>query len=118
MDLVSWVYVPAVKDASSESEEAKSSHLGRLIQHTIRSGMSYDSDLERIRTDALNAYSQLLQGQKSHLTELQERLAARLQAVVTAETDLTLDWKRDEKSVSVQDPTAQVFPTVRSISGG
>ena len=46
---VSWVYVPAVKDASSESEEARSSHLGRLIQHTIRSGMNYENDLEGIR---------------------------------------------------------------------
>jgi len=114
---VCWVYVPAVKDASSESEEAKSSHLGRLIQHTIRSGMDYETDLERIRSDALEAYKSLLTGQQAHLKTLQERLAGRLQAAVTAETDLKLNWKKDEKSVSVQDPIAQVLLSDRGFSG-
>ena len=114
---VSWVYVPAVKDASSESEEAKSSHLGRLIQHTIRSGMDYENDLERIRKEAQEDYEALLKGQRTHLTALQERLASRLQAAVTAETGLILDWKKDEKSVAVQDPVAQVHLSDRGFSG-
>jgi len=50
---LSWVYVPAIKDASTESEEAKTSHLGRPIQHTIRSGMDYETELEKIRESAL-----------------------------------------------------------------
>ncbi|PVB61910.1 ATP-binding protein [Labrenzia sp. 011] len=114
---LNWVYVPAVKDAISESEEAKSSHLGRLIQHTIRSGMDYESELARIREEALEAYETLLTGQRTHLTTLQKRLASRLQAAVTAETDLTLDWKKEDKSVSVQDPVAQVLLSDRGFSG-
>lgn len=114
---LSWVYVPAVKDAASESEEAKSSHLGRLIQHTIRSGMDYENDLENIRKKALEAYEALLTGQRDHLTKLQERLSARLREAVTSETDLTLDWKRDEKSVEVNDPVAQVLLYDRGFSG-
>ncbi len=105
---ISWVYVPAVKDASSESEEAKTSHLGKLIQHTIRSGMDYDAELDRIRTEALDSYLKLLSNQRTHLTALQGRLAERLQAAVMTDADLTLDWKKDEKSVSVQEPVAQV----------
>lgn len=105
---ISWVYVPAVKDASSESEEAKTSHLGKLIQHTIRSGMDYDAELDRIRTEALDSYLRLLSNQRTHLTSLQGRLAERLQAAVMTDADLTLDWKKDEKSVSVQEPVAQV----------
>ena len=114
---ISWVYVPAVKDASTEAEEGKSSHLGRLIQHTIRSGMNYEEDLEKIKSDARKAYEELLSGQRTHLTTLQKRLAERLQAAVTAETDLALDWKKDEKSVAVQDPIAQVLLTDRGFSG-
>ena len=114
---ISWVYVPAVKDASTEAEEGKSSHLGRLIQHTIRSGMNYEDDLEKIKSDARKAYEKLLTGQRTHLTTLQKRLAERLQAAVTAETDLALDWKKDEKSVAVQDPIAQVLLTDRGFSG-
>lgn len=112
-----WVYVPAVKDASSESEEGKSSHLGKLIQHTIRAQMNYDGDLAKIRSDAFAAYQTLLAGQKEHLTKLQSRLATRLQAAVTTKADLSLDWKSDEKSVSVSDPIAQVLLTDKGFSG-
>lgn len=108
-----WVYVPAVKDASSESEEAKTSHLGKLIQHTIRSRMNYDAELERIRKEAFDAYSKLLSDQSSHLGELQARLSERLQAAVMTEADLKLDWKKDEKSISVLDPIAQVLLSER-----
>ena len=114
---LSWVYVPAVKDASSEGEEGKSSHLGRLIQHTIRSGMDYDADLEAIKADALGSYQKLLAGQKAHLSALQASLATKLQAAVTAETDLLLDWKKDERSVAIQEPVAQVLLTDRGFSG-
>lgn len=79
--------------------------------------MDYDADLEKIKAEALNAYEKLLSGQRTHLTELQKRLAARLQTAVTAETDLALDWKKDEKSVAVQDPVAQVLLTDRGFSG-
>ena len=114
---INWVYVPAVKDAASESEEAKTSHLGRLIQHTIRSGMSYEADLEKIRNNALGAYQDLLKNQRKHLSSLQGRLSLRLQAAVTTDADLALDWKKDEKSVSVLDPTAQVLLTDKGFSG-
>ncbi len=114
---INWVYVPAVKDASSESEEAKTTHLGRLIQHTIRSGMDYEAELEKIRNDAFGAYQELLGSQRTHLTSLQDRLALRLQAAVTTDADLALDWKKNEKSVSVQDPTAQVILTDKGFSG-
>lgn len=75
--------------------------------------MNYDAELERIRTDALDAYSKLLSDQTSHLGDLQARLAERLQAAVMTEADLKLDWKKDEKSVSVQDPIAQVLLSER-----
>lgn len=114
---ISWVYVPAVKDASTESEEAKTSHLGKLIQHTIRSGMDYETELDRIRKDALDSYLELLSNQRTHLTALQGRLAERLQAAVMTDADLTLNWRKDEKSVSVQDPVAQVLLSDRGFVG-
>ncbi|MDO6457549.1 ATP-dependent endonuclease [Celeribacter halophilus] len=105
---ICWVYVPAVKDASSEAEEAKGSHLGKLIQHTIRSRMNYEADLERIREDAFRDYAKLLSDQRIHLEDLQGRLSEKLQSAVMTDADLQLDWKQDEKSVSVQAPIAQV----------
>jgi len=114
---VQWVYIPAVKDASSESEEAKTSHLGKLIQHTIRAQMNYGDKLDEIRDQALRAYDDLLSGQLTHLRELQDRLAERLQNAVTTDAGLTLDWKKNEKSVAVSDPTARVLLSDKGFSG-
>ena len=114
---INWVYVPAVKDASTESEEAKASHLGKLIQHTIRSGMNYDADLEKIRDDAIEAFGTLINEQKVHLKALQSRLAERLKNAVTTDADLTLEWKKEEKSVSVLEPEAQVLLSDKGFVG-
>ena len=33
---IQWVYVPAVKDASTEQEEGSKTALGQLLQRTVR----------------------------------------------------------------------------------
>lgn len=105
---LTWVYVPAVKDASAESEEGKNTHLGRLIQHTVRSSMSYEEELESIRADARRRYEDLLKDQQHHLGELETRLHKRLQESVTSDAGITLKWRSDEKSVTVNEPSAAV----------
>jgi hypothetical protein len=105
---LNWVYVPAVKDASAEGEEAKTSHLGKLIQHTVRAGMDYQRDLLKIRGEAVEAYNRLIDSQQSHLKVLERNLASRLQDVVTTDADLKLEWKKDEKTVQVLEPIAKV----------
>ncbi|MEM5471916.1 ATP-dependent endonuclease [Hoeflea sp. AS60] len=114
---VHWVYVPAVKDATGESEEGKTSYLGKLIQHTVKSGMDYEDSLNQIRESALGAYDNLLNEQQQYLESLEERLSTRLRESVTSDADLGLSWKRDEKSVSVADPTARISLTDRGFSG-
>ena len=64
---LTWVYVPAVKDAATESEETRNTHLGRLIQHTVRSSMNYHAELQGITDDARNRYDLLLSDQQEHL---------------------------------------------------
>ena len=36
-----WVYVPAVKDATSEQVEARNSALGKLLARTVRSKTNF-----------------------------------------------------------------------------
>jgi putative ATP-dependent endonuclease of the OLD family len=114
---VHWVYVPAVKDASGEVEEDKTSYLGKLIQHTVKSGMDYEESLEEIREQALTAYQTMLDGQQSHLESLQDRLSERLSASVTSNAGLDLSWKSDSKSVKVDHPVAKVLLQDRGFSG-
>jgi len=114
---VHWVYVPAVKDASTESEEGKTSFLGKLIQQTIKSEMDYESSLEDIKNTAFASYETLLNDQKQHLESLESRLSERLEASVTTEAKLDLEWKKDERSVSVADPIAKVNLTDKGFTG-
>lgn len=79
--------------------------------------MNYEEDLEKIKEEARKAYAELLSVQREHLSSLQERLSQRLQAAVTVETKLALDWKQDDKSIAVSDPIAQVQLTDRGFSG-
>lgn len=105
---ITWVYVPAVKDASTESEEGKNTHLGRLIQYTVRSSMSYDEELANIRADAKARYDHLLEKQQHHLGDLEERLGKRLRNSVTSDAGIEIKWRSDDKSVAVNEPSAAV----------
>lgn len=105
---LTWVYVPAVKEAATESEEARNTHLGRLIQHTVRSSMNYHTELEGITEDARIRYETLLSGQQEHLLELESRLSQRLQDAVTGSAGIELKWRSDAKSVTISEPTATV----------
>ena len=105
---LTWVYVPAVKEAATESEEARNTHLGRLIQHTVRSSMNYHAELDGITTEARNRYDKLLSGQQEHLAGLEGRLTQRLQDAVTGSAGIELKWRSNEKSVAISEPTATV----------
>ncbi|WP_273522177.1 AAA family ATPase [Rhodosalinus sediminis] len=105
---VTWVYVPAVKDAATEGEEAKNSHLGKLLQRTVRSAMNYQGEIEKISTDAREAYQKLLEGQQHHLKDLQDKLNQRLAESVTSKAGLEIQWQASDKSVTVSEPTAAV----------
>lgn len=115
---VSWVYIPAVKDAASEAEEARTSHLGKLIERTIRNQMDYQQSLDEIQRKAFSEYSELLDAQRTHLKSLQTKLSERLSSSVTADAGLKLDWKKDQnQSVVVKQPTAHVLLTDLGFEG-
>ncbi|MDE0255106.1 MAG: ATP-dependent endonuclease [Rhodospirillaceae bacterium] len=114
---ITWVYVPAVKDAASESEESRNTHLGRLIQHTVRSSMDYGAKLEEITNSTLSQYEELLSSQQQYLAELERRLSQRLEASVTSTAGIELRWRSNEKSVVISEPSATVRLEDRGFKG-
>ena len=108
-EFVTWVYIPAVKDAIGEAEEARGSHLGRLIQHTVRNVMNYAPELQEIRQKAEEQYDLMLEKQIQHFSKLESRLSGRLNDLVTEKTSINLKWRPDSKSISIQDPNAAVI---------
>ena len=108
---VQWVFVPAVKDASTEDREDRNTGLGRLLARTVRAKISFDEEIDKIRSDAGNRYEELLEKSQDTLTEISERLRARLREWAHPEATLKLEWDQDrEKAVQVLPPFAKTIP--------
>jgi hypothetical protein len=57
---IQWVYVPAVKEASEEAEEAGNTALGKLLQRTVRKKVDFEDALEGLRQKVREEYDDLL----------------------------------------------------------
>ena len=105
---IQWVYVPAVKDASSEEMEARTSVLGRLLERTVRTKLSFIEPLERIKEDSRQRYDKLLRDNEDALNELSGALNKRIQDWGHPRASLSLEWYADaSKAVSITEPSAR-----------
>jgi putative ATP-dependent endonuclease of the OLD family len=71
---IQWVYVPAVKDASTEQAEARNTALGQLLGRTVRSKVNFKNSIENIRVETQQKYRELLDGSQSQLEEISSTL--------------------------------------------
>ena len=106
---IQWVYIPAVKDAHTEQDEAKNTALGELLQRTIRSRVDFDSPLKTLKTNANEQYQELLDSHQNTLSGLSAALEARLQSWAHPGAKLALTWNFDpERAVIVANPAAKI----------
>ncbi|WP_239645773.1 ATP-dependent nuclease [Burkholderia pseudomallei] len=104
-----WVYVPAVKDAYEEGQEAKNTALGKLIARAVRTRTNFDEQLETLKTETLQRYRELLDRNQEQLTEIAGALQRRLEAWAHPNVQLSVAWLSDPtKSVTVQQPLAGI----------
>lgn len=107
---IQWVYVPAVKDASSEQAEAKTTALGRLLARTVRSKVNFTESIEAIRKEIQEKYRELLGESQAQLTEISKALENRLVEWSHSDATLCLKWHQDPaKAVRVDEPFAQAI---------
>jgi len=107
---IQWVYVAAVKDASSEQAESRNTALGRLLARTVRSKVNFKEDIDAIRKETQAKYDELLKGSQSQLEEVSKTLRDRLVAWAHQDATLRLKWHQDpERAVRVDEPFAQAI---------
>ena len=58
-----WVYIPAVKDASTEQEESKNTAFGKLLERTIRSRINFTDYLQPLKEEVRTKYESILREQ-------------------------------------------------------
>jgi putative ATP-dependent endonuclease of OLD family len=106
---VQWVFVPAVKDAGDEVQEAKNTALGKLIERTVRTRVNFDEDIKTLKTETLAKYQELLARNQAGLTEISDSLQKRLGDWAHPNVQLGMKWLSDpSKSVSIQQPVAGI----------
>ena len=107
---VQWVYVPAVKDATTEQVEARNSALGKLLARTVRSKTNFDETIQTLRTQIQQQYQGLLDDSQHVLNDISASLQLRIAEWAHPDARLRLEWKQDpEKSVRVEEPWAHIL---------
>jgi len=106
---VQWVFVPAVKDAGEEGQEAKNTALGKLIARAVRTRTNFEAELESLKNQTLTTYRELLERNQAALTELSKALQRRLESWAHPNARLGMEWLSDpNKSVVLQQPVAGI----------
>lgn len=107
---IQWIYVPAVKDATTEQIEARDTSLGRLLARTVRLNTHFGDKLREITTNTQVEYDQLLADNQSALDSISHSLQERLSEWAHPDASVRLEWKSDaNRSVRIEEPFAQMF---------
>lgn len=105
-----WVFVPAVKDATTEQLEARNTALGKLLARTVRAKTNFEEAVRTLRSKTQGQYQTLLDDNQHVLMELSESLKTRLTEWAHPDATLKLEWRQDpEKSVRIEEPFARII---------
>lgn len=107
---IQWVFVPAVKDATTEQIEVRNSALGKLMARTVRSKTNFDETVAALRAGMREQYQALLDENQHVLDDLSASLRTRLSEWAHPDATLRLQWRQDpDKSVRVDEPWAHIL---------
>ena len=105
-----WVFIPAVKDAVTEQSEGKNTAIGKLLQRTVRTKISFSDELADIRSNAQESYESILSEHQKALDELSDSLHKRIIQWAHPGASLRLEWWQDqETAVKITEPIAHAL---------
>jgi len=115
---IQWIFVPAIKDATEESEESTRSALGQLLARTVRSKVSFDERIRDLRNNVREEYQKLLDAEQETLNEISSALQNRLANWAHPNITATIQWKQDpDKSIKIEEPLAGLKVGERGFEG-
>lgn len=104
---VQWVYVPAVKDATSEQGEARNSALGELLQRVVNAKAGFEQPLQTLRSETSSKYQEIVEKQQANLGALSASLSNRLRDFTHAGVAVDIQWQPQSGAVSIEPPSAR-----------
>ena len=115
---VEWIYVPAVKDASSEQVEGRGNTFGKLIARAVRSKVQFDDGLKGIRDAAQDRYKKLLADNTSALNEFSGTLQARVSQWAHPGAQVQLEWDQTiDTAITVKEPLVRILASEGAFQG-
>lgn len=113
-----WVFVPAVKDITEESQESKTSGLGQLLARTVRSKVDFSDKVTKLRDALRKDYKLMLDAEQSVLDGLSGSIEMKLKDWAHPAVTAKVLWTQDaDKSVKVDEPWAQIQLGERGFEG-
>ncbi len=115
---VQWIFVPAVKDVTKESQETKDTALEQLLARTVRSKVNFAEKIDNLKRDTQEQYQEILNKEQFILEEISNNLKKRLGSWAHSGISAKILWKQDpEKSVRVEEPFAYIKVEERGFEG-
>lgn len=106
---VQWVYVPAVKDATTEQNDGSRTALGQLLDRTIRAKVNFKEPFANLRKSMEAEYRKIVDERQVILSEIRGSLESRLRNWSTPSANVDIKWQGDpEKAIVVQEPMARI----------
>lgn len=113
-----WVFVPAVKDITEESQESKTSGLGQLLARTVRSKVDFSQKVMKLRDALRKDYQTMLDAEQSVLDGLSGSIEMKLKDWAHPAVTAKVLWTQDaDKSVKVDEPWAFIRIGERGFEG-
>jgi predicted ATPase len=104
----SFVFIPAVREASADAADGKSSVIGRLLELVVRSQILQRSDVQAFKQQMTEAYQALVSADNMpELGELAGALTTHLRGLYQ-DAEVALSW-REIGEMPVPLPSADVF---------
>ncbi|MCV3239782.1 ATP-dependent nuclease [Mesorhizobium sp. ZC-5] len=100
---IDWIYVPAVKDASTEASEQRESAFSKLILFAVRNRCNFAEQLNEIRDHASVALQKVLAGSREIMTEVGGEIDREFKNLTTTPIDVAIEWGPIE-GISVREP--------------
>lgn len=115
---IQWVFVPAVKDITEESQESKTSGLGQLLARTVRSKVDFSQKVMKLRDSLRKDYQTMLDAEQSVLDGLSGSIEMKLKDWAHPAVTAKVLWTQDaDKSVKVDEPWAFIRIGERGFEG-
>lgn len=113
-----WVFVPAVKDITEESQESKTSGLGQLLARTVRSKVDFSEKVRDLRDSLRKDYQLMLDAEQSVLDGLSGSIEMKLKDWAHPAVTARVLWTQDaDRSVKVDEPWAFIRIGERGFEG-